>query len=728
MRVTLPDGSERELEDGATGADLAASIGSGLARAALAIRVVDSDGAERRDGTAYDEGRIRDLAAPLHDGERVEIVTAKSDDWDSVQLVRHDAAHVLAAAVLDLYPGTKISIGPPIGEGFYYDFEFPAGVTVSDADFEALEAKMREHIKADEPFAREDVPVGTALERFMREGQDYKVELIEDLVRDQGIETVSLYTNGPFTDLCRGPHTPSTKRVKAFKLLSVAGAYWRGDADRQMLTRVYGTAFHSKDDLEQYLHQLEEARARDHRRLGRDLGLFMFSELSAGSPFWHPPGKAMLNQLTDLWREENASRGYREVQTPILYDVSLWKQSGHWDVYRDNMYFTDVEGHPMGLKPMNCPAHVQLYKDERRSYRDLPIRYSEKGLVHRHEPSGTLHGLLRVRHITQDDAHIFCTEEQVPEEIQRCLDFGFAIYDTFGFEPRLELSTRPEKRVGSDDMWDRAEAGLEKALVDKGLEFELNPGDGAFYGPKIDLHMTDSIGRSWQLGTVQLDYYMPERFELAYTGADNAEHRPVMIHRALMGSFERFMGILIEHYAGEFPLWLAPVQAVVLPLADRHVEYAREVQAALVDAGLRADVDERTESVGRKIREAELRKVPYMLVVGDREAEQRAVALRRHREGDQGTVAAGRGGRAADGRSRFARGVGGTQGQRPAGRGARPRAVLQAVAGAPQPARPGAGLGDARSCSARSPGRGPRRSSPRSRVAWTSARAPPAGS
>jgi threonyl-tRNA synthetase len=640
MRVTLPDGSERELENGASGADLAASIGAGLARAALAIRVLDRDGPERRDGSAYDEGRIRDLAAPLHDGERVEIVTAKSDDWDSVQLIRHDTAHVLAAAVLDLYPGTKISIGPPIGEGFYYDFEFPDGVSVSEHDFEALEAKMREHVKADEPFVREDVPVGTALERFVREGQDYKVELIEDLVRDQGVESVSLYTNGPFTDLCRGPHTPSTKRVKAFKLLSVAGAYWRGDASRKMLTRIYGTAFHSKDDLDQYLHQLEEARARDHRRLGRDLGMFVFSELSPGAPFWQPAGMAMLNQLTALWREENGARGYREVKTPILYDVSLWKQSGHWDVYRDHMYFTDdLEGRPMGLKPMNCPAHVQLFKDGRHSYRDLPIRYSEAGLVHRHEPSGTLHGLLRVRHITQDDAHIFCTEEQVPEEIGRCLDFGFAIYDTFGFEPRLELSTRPEKRVGTEEMWDRAEAGLERALVDKGLEFELNPGDGAFYGPKIDLHMTDSIGRPWQLGTVQLDYYMPERFELTYTGADNTDHRPVMIHRALMGSFERFMGILIEHYAGEFPLWLAPVQAAVLPLADRHVDYAREVQAALTEAGLRADVDDRTESVGRKIREAELRKVPYMLVVGDREAEGRAVALRRHREGDQGTVA-----------------------------------------------------------------------------------------
>src|ERR687891_516593 len=549
MKVTLPDGSVKELDDGATGADLAGSIGPGLARAALAIRVVDGDRPDRKDGSAYDQGRIHDLAAPLHDGDRVEIVTPSADDRDSVQLIRHDTAHVLAAAVLDLYPGTKISIGPPIEDGFYYDFEFPNGVTVSEHDFEQLEAKMREHVKADEPFVREDIPVGDALERFTRENQDYKVELIQDLVRDQGVDTVSLYTNNGFTDLCRGPHTPSTKRIKAFKLLSVAGAYWRGDADRQMLTRIYGTAFHSKEDLEAYLKRLEEARARDHRRLGRELGLFMFSELSAGSPFWHPPGKAMLNQLTELWREENSARGYREVQTPILYDVSLWKQSGHWDVYRDHMYFTDVEGHPMGLKPMNCPAHVQLYTDERRSYRDLPIRYSE--------------------------------------EVQRCRDFGFAIYDTFGFEPRLELSTRPEKRVGAEEMWDRAEAGLEKALVDKGLEFELNPGAGAFYGPKIDLHMTDSIGRSWQLGTIQLDYYMPERFELTYTGADNAEHRAVMIHRALMGSFERFMGILIEHYAGEFPLWLSPLQAIVLPVADRHNAYGEEVVERLAAAGLR---------------------------------------------------------------------------------------------------------------------------------------------
>jgi threonyl-tRNA synthetase len=622
MQVVLPDGTSKELENGATGADLAASIGAGLARAALAVKV---------------DGEVRDLTRPLPDGAQVAIVTQR--DPESLELIRHDTAHVLAAAILDLYPGTKISIGPPIEDGFYYDFEFPEGVTVSDHDFERIEAKMREHVKADETFTREDISTGEALDRFARENQDYKVELIEDLVKNTGVDTVSLYTNGPFTDLCRGPHAPSTKRIKAFKLLSVAGAYWRGDASRQMLTRIYGTAFFSKEDLEAYLHRLEEARARDHRKLGKELDLFLFSELSPGSPFWQPNGMVIWNELTKLWREENGARGYREVKTPILYDVDLFKMSGHWDVYRDHMYFTEVEGRTMGLKPMNCPAHIQLYNDERRSYRDLPIRYSEAGLVHRHEPSGTLHGLLRVRHITQDDAHIFCTEDQIAEEVNRCLDFGYAIYDTFGFEPRLELSTRPEKRIGAEEMWDRAEAALQGALDQRGVAYELNEGDGAFYGPKIDLHMTDTIGRSWQLGTVQLDYVMPERFELTYTGADNADHRPVMIHRALMGSFERFIGILIEHYAGEFPLWLAPVQARVLPLADRHADYAREVAEALGDAGLRAELDDRTESVGRKIREAELRKVPYMLVVGDREQEQRAVSLRRHKEGDLGTVA-----------------------------------------------------------------------------------------
>jgi threonyl-tRNA synthetase len=618
MKVTLPDGSPLELPDGATGADAARAIGEGLARAALGVR---------------QNGDLRDLGAPLEEGP-VEIVTGR--DPDGLWLIRHDAAHVLATAVRELYPGVKISIGPPIEDGFYYDFEFPEGTKVSEDDLERIEAKMREHIAADESFERTDIPAAEAIERFRAEGEDYKVELIEDLVAEDGVETVSLYRNGPFTDLCAGPHGPSTKRINAFRLTSLAGAYWRGDSTRQMLTRIYGTAFLSKEDLDEHVRRLEEARERDHRKLGRELSLFMLSDVAPGMPFWLPRGTHIWNELTTMWRRANTERGYTEVRTPILYDVDLWKQSGHWHVYREHMYFTDVEGRGMGLKPMNCPAHVQIYKRELRSYRDLPIRYCEQGLVHRHEPSGTLHGLLRVRHITQDDAHVFCTEEQITEEAMRCIEFGFFIYRQFDLEPRLELSTRPEKRVGSDEMWDKAEEALRRTLEENGLEYDLNEGDGAFYGPKIDAHITDAIGRSWQLGTVQLDYYMPEQFDLAYTGADNAEHRPVMIHRASMGSFERFIGILIEHYAGEFPLWLAPVQATVLPIADRHLAYARRVAGRLTEDGLRVEVDERSESVGKKIREAEVLKVPYMLVVGDAEEEGDRVAVRRHGEGDLG--------------------------------------------------------------------------------------------
>jgi threonyl-tRNA synthetase len=625
MDYRLPDGTRLELPERATGADAAAAIGPGLARAALAVKV---------------DGETRDLSRPLPatngDGPGLEILTERSGE-DALELIRHDAAHVLAAAVLELYPGVKISIGPPVQDGFYYDFEFPEDVHVSDADFARIEERMQAHIDADEPFVREDVSVANAIERFRTEDQPYKVELIEDLVRDQQVSTVSLYTNGPFTDLCRGPHSPSTKRIKAFKLQSVAGAYWRGDSDRQMLTRVYGTAFFSKKDLDTYLELLELARANDHRRLGRALGLFTFSELAPGMPLWQPAGTIVWNQLTDLWRTENRRRGYREVKTPILFDVELFKASGHWDNYRDHMYFTDIEDRPMGLKPMNCPGHVQLFKDVQRSYRELPVRFSEQGLVHRHEPSGTLHGLMRVRHITQDDAHIFCLEEQIEDEVVGCLDFGFALYDVFGFEPRLELSTRPDKRLGSDEMWDRAETALKNALERKGLEYEINEGDGAFYGPKIDLHMRDSLGRSWQLGTVQLDYQMPERLDASYVGADNAEHRPVMIHRALLGSFERFIGILLEHFQGELPVWLTPVQAIVLPIADRHVDYAGSVRDQLADLGVRVELDERPESVGRKIRDAELRKIPFMLVTGDREQEGGVVSVREHRAGDHGS-------------------------------------------------------------------------------------------
>jgi threonyl-tRNA synthetase len=633
MQLELPDGNILDLPDGATGAEAAAAIGPGLARAALAVKV---------------DGELRDLDRPLPapDGrpQKLEIVTDRSGA-DALWLIRHDAAHVLAESVLELYPGTKVSIGPPIEEGFYYDFEFPEGVSLSDADLEPIEQRMRDHIRADERFVREDVSVGDALERFVREGQDYKVELIEDLVANADpahpVETVSLYTNGDFTDLCRGPHAPSTKRIGAFKLQSVAGAYWRGDAANTMLTRVYGTAYFSAKELDEHLERLEQARARDHRKLGRELDLFSFSDLSPGSPFWHPAGQAIWNALAQLWREQNSARGYEEVHTPILYDVELWKQSGHWDKYRDHMYFTEVEGREMGLKPMNCPAHIQIYNTHRRSHRDLPIRLAEQGLVHRHEPSGTLHGLLRVRSITQDDAHIFCTDEQVEQEVIGCLDFGFYLYDVFGLEPRLELSTRPSNRIGSDEMWDQAEGALRGALEHRGLQYDIHAGDGAFYGPKIDLHTTDSIGRSWQLGTVQLDYAMPERFDMTYAGADNLEHRPVMIHRALFGSFERLIGILIEHYAGEFPLWIAPVQAIVLPIADRHNQYGRSVVERMRAVGLRVELDDRDESVGRKIRDAELRKVPYMLIVGDREQDSDQVGVREHRHGDRGSEPVG---------------------------------------------------------------------------------------
>ena len=629
MDYVLPDGTTLSLPDGATGADAAAAIGPGLARAALAIKV---------------DGELRDLSRELPAASnggppKLEIVTERSGE-DALALIRHDTAHVLATAVLDLYPGVKISIGPAIENGFYYDFEFPEGVTVNDSDFERIEAEMRRHVNADEPFVREDVSPEVALARFRAEQQPYKVELIEDLQRDgdpeHPLESVSLYTNGPFTDLCRGPHSPSTKRIKAFKLQSVAGSYWRGDSSRQMLTRVYGTAFFSRKDLEAHLERLEQARANDHRKLGPQLGLFTFSDTAPGSAFWFPAGTEVFNALIKLNREMGEPRGYTEVKTPVLYDSSLWKTSGHWDKYREHMFVTESEDRVMAIKPMNCPGHAQLYSLRPHSYRDRPVRYSEPGLLHRNEPSGTLHGLLRTRHFVQDDAHIFCTEEQIQEEVAGCLEFGFAVYEIFGFDVRLELSTRPENRIGSDALWDHSEAALTAALESRGLEYQVNEGDGAFYGPKIDLHMTDSLGRPWQLGTVQLDYNFPERFDLTYTGADNAEHRPVMIHRALFGSFERFIGILLEHVAGELPIWLTPVQAIVLPISDRHLEYGERVRARLRKAGVRVELDGRSETVSRKVRDAELRKIPYMLIVGDRDQEGDVVSVREHRAGDAG--------------------------------------------------------------------------------------------
>jgi threonyl-tRNA synthetase len=635
ITVTLPDGKRLELPDDATGADAASAIGPGLARAALAVEVDHSENGA--------DGEVRDLARPLADGERVAILTERSGP-KALQVIRHDAAHVLATAVMELYAGVKISIGPPIQDGFYYDFEFPAGTVVTEADFPKIEERMRAHIKAAEPFVREDVPVAEARERFLSQRQDYKVELIDDLVRDAGpahpLRRVSLYTNGPFTDLCRGPHAPSTKTIGAFKLSSVAGAYWRGDSTRTMLTRIYGTAFFTRAELEEHLERIEQAKARDHRKLGRELGLFTFSDVSPGAAFWLPAGTSIFNALVALSREMSAERGYTEVKTPQIYDAELWRTSGHWDKFREHMFTFQVEGRDMGVKPMNCPGHCQLFGTRRHSYRELPVRYFEPGLLHRSEASGVLHGLLRVRHFAQDDAHIFCAEEQVQDEVRGCIEMAFATYELFDFDVRLELSTRPEKRVGSDEMWDRAEQQLMSALDALDLEYQLNPGDGAFYGPKIDMHLTDSLGRSWQLGTVQVDYPQPERFGLSYTGADNREHTPVMIHRALFGSYERFIGIMLEHYAGELPLWLSPLQAIVLPVSERFNDYGAAVRDELRGAGLRVELDDRSEKIGRKIREAELRKVPYMLVVGEREQSEGSVSVREHRGGDLGSLSA----------------------------------------------------------------------------------------
>jgi threonyl-tRNA synthetase len=620
--VRLPDGTALELGDGASGADAAAAIGPGLAKAALAIRV---------------GGELRDLSAPLPDGAEIAILTDR--DPEALELIRHDAAHVMAEAVQELYPGTKVTIGPAIENGFYYDFDFPDEVKVTDADLEKIEAAMRVHIKADEAFERRDVPVAEAREIFEAQGEDYKVELIDDLVAGEGVETVSLYRNGPFEDLCRGPHGPSTGRIKAIKLSSLAGAYWRGDEKRQMLTRIYGTAFFSKKDLAQHLERIEEAKKRDHRRLGPQLGIFMLREEAPGMPFWLPNGTTLLHLIEAEVQAQLRKRGYKEIATPQVLDEELWHRSGHWDNYRDDMYFMQSDEKRLALRPMNCPGACLVFDSERHSYRELPLRLAEFGRVSRNEREGVLHGLLRVRAFTQDDAHVYCTEEQIADEVADICEAIDELYARFGFEDvRVELSTRPEKSMGSEEQWAKAEAALTEALDRQDREYELNPGDGAFYGPKIDFHVTDALGRSWQCGTCQLDFQMPERFDLSYVGADDAAHRPVMIHRALLGSMERFAGILIEHYAGRFPVWLAPVQAIVLPVSDRHNEYAGRVLAELREAGVRVEVDDRSESVGKKIRDAELGRYPYMLVVGDREQEADAVAVRSHEEGELGAM------------------------------------------------------------------------------------------
>jgi len=573
----------------------------------------------------------------LRDGAEIGILTDR--DPEALDLIRHDAAHVMAEAVQELYPGTKVTIGPAIENGFYYDFDFPDDVKVTDADLEKIEAAMRAHIEADEAFERRDVPVAKGIEIFKGQGEDYKVELIRDLIEGEGVETVSLYRNGPFEDLCRGPHGPSTGRIKAIKLSSLAGAYWRGDEKRQMLTRIYGTAFLSKKDLNKHLELIEEAKKRDHRRLGPQLGIFMLREEAPGMPFWLPNGTTLLHLIEGEVQAQLRKRGYKEIATPQVLDEELWHRSGHWDNYRDDMYFMQSDEKRLALRPMNCPGACLVFDAERHSYRELPLRLAEFGRVSRNEREGVLHGLLRVRAFTQDDAHVYCTEEQIADEVADICEAIDELYARFGFEDvRVELSTRPEKSMGSEQQWAKAEAALTEALERQGREYELNPGDGAFYGPKIDFHVTDALGRSWQCGTCQLDFQMPERFDLSYVGADDAAHRPVMIHRALLGSLERFAGILIEHYAGRFPVWLAPVQAIVLPVSDRHNDYAGKVLVELREAGVRVEADDRSESVGKKIRDAELGRYPYMLVVGDREQEAGEVAVRSHAEGELGAM------------------------------------------------------------------------------------------
>ncbi len=624
ITVTLPDGKLLELPKGATGADAAAAIGPGLAKAALAIKVGEE---------------LRDLAAPLPDGgAAVAIVTDRSPE--ALELIRHDAAHVMAEAVLDLFPGTKVTIGPPIESGFYYDFEFPADTKISEDDLDKIEKAMQAHIKADESFGRRDVTPDEAIELFRVQGQDFKVELIEDLVAREGVETVSLYRNGEFEDLCRGPHGPSTGRIKAIKLNSVAGAYWRGDENRESLTRIYGTAFFSKQDLEEHLQRIEEAKARDHRRLGPQLGIFMLRDEAPGMPFWLPNGTMLLRLIETEVRDQLRKRAYKEIATPQVLDEALWHRSGHWDNYKDDMYFLDDGDRRYALRPMNCPGACLVFAADRHSYRELPLRLAEFGRVSRNEREGVLHGLLRVRAFTQDDAHVYCTEDQITAEVASICEAIDELYTRFGFDDvRVELSTRPEKSMGSDEQWAKAEAALTEALDSQGREYELNPGDGAFYGPKIDFHITDALGRSWQCGTCQLDFQMPERFELHYTDNEDQQQRPVMIHRALLGSMERFAGILIEHYAGRFPVWLAPIQAIVLPISDRHNEYAARAMTELREAGVRVAVDDRSESIGKKIRDSSIGRYPYMLVVGDREQETGAVAVRSHDDGDLGEMA-----------------------------------------------------------------------------------------
>jgi threonyl-tRNA synthetase len=619
MQVIFPDQNTREYPDGTTARQVAESIGSRLAKEVVVAEV---------------DGLPTDLSTPLYGTVHLRLI--KLAEAEGLEVLRHSAAHVMAQAVRRLFPQVKLAIGPAIENGFYYDFDLPE--TLKPEDLEAIEAEMAKIIGADLPFERFTMSKAAALEYWEKVGERYKVELVADLADG----TISFYKQGDFTDLCRGPHLPGTGRIKAFKLMSIAGAYWRGDSKRQMLQRIYGVAFATKKELDEYLFKLEEAKKRDHRKLGRDLDLFQILEEGPGFPFFLPKGMVLRNILEDFWRQEHQKRGYQEIKTPIILNEELWHRSGHWDHYQENMYFTTIDEGNYAIKPMNCPGGMLVYKRRLHSYKDLPQRIAELGLVHRHELSGALHGLMRVRCFTQDDAHIFMTPEQIIPEVLGVIDLIDDFYRVFGFKYHVELSTRPENSMGSDQQWEMATAALREALDTKRMTYKINEGDGAFYGPKIDFHLEDSIGRTWQCGTIQLDFQMPERFDLNYIGPDGEKHRPVMIHRVVFGSIERFIAILTEHFAGAFPVWLAPVQVKLLAIAEKHHDYVLDVQKQLKERGIRTEVDLRNEKIGYLIREARLQKVPYMLVSGEREAQNGTVAVRSRKAGDLGvqTVAA----------------------------------------------------------------------------------------
>ena len=611
--VVLPDGSKIEVEDDSSIEDVAYEIGPNLGDDAVAGKV---------------NGEMVDLYYSPDDGEEINIITKDSEE--GLDIIRHTASHIMAHAVKKLYDNVKLAIGPTTDDGFYYDIDLES--TISSEDFAEIKAEMEKIISQDLKIRREELPREEALELMEEKGETYKLELIEELED----EYISFYRQGDFIDLCRGPHLPRTGKMTAYELLSVAGAYWRGDENNPMLQRIYGTAFVKEEELDEHLEMLEEAKKRDHRKLGQKLDLFSLHDEGKGFPFFHPKGMVIWNELISFWREQHREFGYKEVKSPILLDKKLWERSGHWDHYKDNMYFTEIDEQEHAVKPMNCPGVIKIYNNKLHSYRDFPLRLGELGLVHRHERSGTLHGLMRVRAFTQDDAHIFCLPEQIEDELNGVIELVEILYSAFDFDYNVELSTKPEDAMGDDALWEKATEALKNAIVNKGLDYVINDGDGAFYGPKIDFNLEDCLGRTWQCGTIQLDFQLPERFDLTYIGEDDEEHRPVMIHRAIFGSIERFLGILIEHFAGAFPTWLAPVQAKVIPVSQDQHDYADKIRSELQDADIRAEMDIRDEQVSYKIREAQVQQIPYMLIVGSREEESGTVSVRHRRDGDKG--------------------------------------------------------------------------------------------